>query len=214
MNQTAVLVILGDRTAAEILEAAELAHHGRFAAIEQVYYDPATFATKLVPEVSCGGRRPVYFHAGVAHETLKREMVAACTEAGWQPMTIVHPTAVISPSAYVGAGVFVGPLAVISTNAVVEDHALVHIHASVGHDAHLGRWTTILPGARISGKVHVGERSLVGSNAFVAAGVHIGADCRIDALSYVRHNLPDAHLLSPRSPQPLRRIDLSQPTSA
>jgi UDP-3-O-[3-hydroxymyristoyl] glucosamine N-acyltransferase len=205
MNRPKVLVIFGERTATEILEAAQLAYASDFASIERLYFDEATFAEVVVPRLTSSDST-IYFHVGIANDELKMQVVDACESQGWQAFTVIHPTAVISPSARLAPGVFVGPLAVVSSHATVESHSIVHIHASIGHDAHIGAYTAILPGARISGKVHIGQRALIGSNVFVAAGKSIGDGCRVDALSYVNQDLPPNHLLSPRYPKPIPRV--------
>lgn len=200
-------MILGDRTAHEVYEAALLGHGEQFGAIEKIYFEPDKFTNDDVPRLAALAV-DIYFHAGMANDVLKRQVVEACRSNGWQPQSVIHPTAVISPSATIQPGVFVGPLAVVSSQAVVEQHAIVHIHASVGHDARIGAYSAILPGARISGHVTIGTRSLIGSNAFVAAGKTIGNDCRIDALSYVQHDVQDGHVVSPRYPRPLKRVEM------
>lgn len=205
MSRPEVLVVLGERTATEILEAAQLGYASDFASIERLYFDEVTFAEVDAPRLTNTGST-IYFHVGIARDELKMRVVDACESQGWKAFTVVHPTAVVSPSARLAPGVFVGPLAVVSSHAIVEKHSIIHIHASIGHDAHIGQYTAILPGARISGKVQVGQRSLIGSNAFVAAGKSIGDDCRVDALSYVNQDLPPNHLLSPRYPKPIPRV--------
>lgn len=201
------LIVLGDRTAIEVVEAAELAWGGRFESIERLYFDPRQFFSEDVPRYATLGDTVNYI-VGVAGDKLKQEIVAACDSVGWTACSVVHPTAVVSPSAQIGAGVFVGPVAVVSSHAVVESHALVHLHASVGHDSHIGPFAVILPGARISGKVKVGARALVGSNAFVGAGTTVGEDARVDALCYVAHDVPAAHLISPRAAKAILRVDM------
>ncbi len=202
-----VLVILGDRTAQEILEAAQLAYGDQFSHIEKCYYEPQKFSSEDSVRINALSDS-VFFHVGVATDGLKQTIVLACEQVGWKPFTVIHPSAVISRSAQVGDGVFVGPLAVVSSEAIICDHSIVHIHASVGHNSTIGSYSAILPGARISGNVRIGDRALVGSNAFVAAGKTVGDNCRVDALAYVHQDLPDGFIISPRHPKPLRRADL------
>jgi UDP-3-O-[3-hydroxymyristoyl] glucosamine N-acyltransferase len=199
------LLIFGDKTANEILEAAQLTGPTVFASIQKRYFDPSSFESELVPQIRKDSGE-VFFHAGVADVELKRTMVQKCLEQGWKPFTVVHPSAVISPSAKLGVGVFIAPLAVISSNAIVGKYGIVHIHASIGHDAMIGEYSAILPGARISGSVTIGDRVLVGSNAVVGAGIKIGDDCQVDALTYVPRDLEAKHILSVRAKGPLKRI--------
>ncbi|MEO8270415.1 MAG: hypothetical protein ABI557_11900 [Aureliella sp.] len=205
MSQPKILVVLGERTAAEIVETAQLANGAEFGSIERLYFDATRFVAEDVPRLSASGAE-VYYHVGIAGDALKQKVVQACERFGWKAHSVIHPSAVISPSAVLDPGVFVGPLAVVSSYAVVGQHSIIHIHASIGHDVKIGAFSAVLPGARISGNVLVGLRVLIGSNAFVAAGKSIGDDCRVDAMSYVNQDLPANHMLSPRFPKPVPRV--------
>lgn len=197
------LVVVGDKTANEVLEAANLCCSQDFGTIEKIFFDENDFEQRHVHRLSA---TEVSFIVGIADDVVKSSIIERCKRAAWSPFTVVHPLAVVSPSAEIGVGVFIGPLAVVSSNAVVGDHCIVHIHSSVGHDAVIGPMCSILPGARVSGSVQIGARTLVGSNAFVAAGASVGSDCRIDAQAYVRDELHAGYIASPRAPHPVRRV--------
>jgi UDP-3-O-[3-hydroxymyristoyl] glucosamine N-acyltransferase len=204
-----VLVIFGNRTAIEVAEAVELGDRSLFDELLVRYFAEPEFSQSLAAELESKHTR-IYFHAGVADVIAKQEIVSLCVARNWIPYSVIHPSAVISRSAKIGAGVFVGPLAVVSANAVVEDFSIVHIHASVGHDALVGEYSAILPGARISGNVRVGKRVFVGSNAFINAGVSVGDDSQVDALTYVARNVPEAMLCSVRLNRPVPRLKKGQ----
>ncbi len=205
-----ILIIFGDKTAEEVLEAAKLGYGDQFDEIRKLYFERESFLSQHLPDIS-GRFRDVYYHVGVANVRIKHEIDEQVEELGWKRFTIVHPSAVISPSARIGTGVFVGPLAVISSKATIGDHGIVHIHASVGHDVEIGECCAILPGARISGSVTMGDRVLIGSNAFLAAGIRIGDDCQVDALTYVRRDLEPGYLASVRTRKPVKRLDIAKP---
>jgi UDP-3-O-[3-hydroxymyristoyl] glucosamine N-acyltransferase len=200
-----VLVIFGSRTALEVAEAASLGHPNRFADILVRYFEEPEFSDSIAPALESKYKR-VFYHAGVADIATKHKIVTACKTRDWIPFSVIHPTAVVAASASIGSGCFVGPLAVVSSHAKLGDHVIVHIHASIGHDSILGEYSSVLPGARVSGNVKVGCRVLVGSNAFLNAGIAIGDDSQIDALTYVARDLPSAMIQSVRTPQPIPRL--------
>jgi len=200
------LIVFGDKTANEVLEAAKLAHSESFGTMERLYFEEPTFTEVHLPKHRQSGA-DCYYNIGVADVVVKQRIQKRCEEIGWIPFTVVHPTAVVSPTARLGNGVFVGPLAIVSTSAYVGDHSIVHLHASIGHDATIGEHCVILPGARISGSAILGNRVLIGSNAFVNAGVRIGHDCQVDALTYVSRELLDWHVLSVRAKRAMKRSE-------
>ncbi|MFN7842291.1 MAG: DapH/DapD/GlmU-related protein [Pirellula sp.] len=205
----AVLIIFGSRTALEVAEAAESCDSNSFDDVLVRFFAEPEFSDSIAPELESKYSK-VYFHAGVADVAAKQEIVSACVARNWIPHSILHPTAVVSRDAKIGKGVFVGPLAVVSTQATVEDYAIIHIHASIGHDSIVGEYTSILPGARVSGNVRIGKRVLVGSNAFLNAGISIGDDSQIDALTYVARNLLPSMLCSVRIARPVPRLKKEQ----
>jgi UDP-N-acetylglucosamine acyltransferase len=121
----------------------------------------------------------------------------------------VHPTAIVAPGARLGAGVRVGPFAVIEDGAVVGDGCEIRAHAVVKSHVVLGRDNRIHEGAVIGGEpqdlsfqggetgVVIGERNvlregvtvhrstkpgsatIMGSDCFLMAYVHLGHDCRL-----------------------------------
>jgi carbonic anhydrase/acetyltransferase-like protein (isoleucine patch superfamily) len=199
------LIVFGDKTANEVLEAANLGYGNDFGYIERIYFEEADFTQNHLPKYMALGVS-VFYNIGIANVEWKQKIEARCNQIGWKPITIVHPTAFVSPSAQLAAGIFVGPMAVISTNAVIAKHSIVHLHSSIGHDSVVGEYSVVLPGARISGAARIGDRVLIGSNAFVNAGVRIGNDCQVDALTYVSRDLEAGHLLSVRAKGSIPRI--------
>ena len=182
-----------------------LGYQQSFDSIERLYFEEPAFTNVHLPKHEASGRE-IYYNIGVVDLRIKQLIHKRCIEIGWRPFTVVHPSAVVSPTAQLGEGVFIGPMAVVSTSASVGDHCIVHIHASIGHDAKIGEHCVILPGARISGSAKIGDRVLIGSNAFVNVGVQIGNDCQVDALTYVRRDLLDWHILSVGAPRAMKRI--------
>lgn len=200
-----LLVIFGSRTALEVAEAASLGHPDQFTEILVRYFEEPEFSNSLASALESKYKR-IFFHAGVADVSTKHTIVSACKARGWEPFSVIHPSAVVAESASIGHGSFIGPLAVVSSHAKLGEHVIVHIHASIGHDASIGDYTSVLPGARVSGNVRIGQRALIGSNAFLNAGIEIGDDSQIDALTYVARDLGPRMIQSVRTSQPLPRI--------
>jgi UDP-N-acetylglucosamine acyltransferase len=118
----------------------------------------------------------------------------------------VHPTAVVAQGARLGAGVSIGPFAVIEDGAVVGDDCEIRAHAVVKSHVVLGRGNRVHEGAVLGGEpqdlsftggetgVVIGDRNViregvtvhrstkpggatvVGSDCFLMAYVHLGHD--------------------------------------
>jgi len=209
MNTSQNLIVFGDRTADEIVDVVESHFAGRFSKVEKYFCDKKTFGADSLPGLTEPTGRVSYI-LGVVDIQLRVNIERACRTAGWEPVSIVHPSAMISKSAKIGPGCFVASGCAVSVNAELGSHCLVHFNSTIGHDAVLGAHCTVLPGARISGQVRLGAGVMVGSNAVVFQHLQVGELSQIDALTYVRENVGERQILSCRANGPVKRLDLPQ----
>jgi UDP-N-acetylglucosamine acyltransferase len=135
------------------------------------------------------------------------------------PAMSVHPSAIVSPDAHLGQGVVVGPFAVVEDGAVVGDGCEIRAHAVVRSAARLGRGNHVHEGAVLGGEPQdlsftggetglvVGDRNVIregvtlhrsakpgsatviGSDCFLMAYVHVAHDDRIGDRVIVANNV-------------------------
>ncbi len=199
-----VLVIIGESTADEIRAAAQRNSVEPWDRIEKIWFDIDAPSKSLQPILQ--EHKLAKFIVGIAEPDLRRAAVTAAEAAGLIAVSVIDPSASIDPLARIAPGCFVAANAVVSSRAQLSGHVMVHFNASIGHDSQVGEYAVVLPGARVSGQVSVGESAMVGSNAFVYQGVKIGSAARVDALTYVREDLPDRRTISVRRPE-AHRLD-------
>ena len=192
------LIVFGNETADEIVSAAEEVGGDQFDVIRKfVFHEKIGSDPEYLNFVRSHSN--LSYIIGMTDVRLKPKVKAFADESNMTPVSIVHPTAYVAPSATIGNGVFVAPQAVISVNANVEDHCIIHIHSSVGHDCKIGMFCVVLPGARISGNVSLGKSVMIGSGAFIFQGVTLGYRSQVDALTYVRYDVPEKQMVSCRT---------------
>lgn len=131
----------------------------------------------------------------------------------------LHPTALIGPGARLGAGVSVGPYAVIEDDVVIGDGTEVRAHAVVKRYTTLGSGNTLHEGAILGGEpqdvsfveartelrigdgnriregvtLHRGSKpgsaTVIGSECFLMACVHVAHDDQIGDLVILANNV-------------------------
>jgi sugar O-acyltransferase (sialic acid O-acetyltransferase NeuD family) len=101
---------------------------------------------------------------------LRRKAVAACTEAGLLPTTVIHPGAELSRWTAVSEGAVIYPGSVLTTNVSIGAHVQINAHCSVSHDVSIGDFSTLSPGAHIAGHVRIGNDVFVGIGASIING--------------------------------------------
>lgn len=84
----------------------------------------------------------------------------------------IHPTAQIDPSAQIGPNAAIGPFVVISAGVRIGANARIAAQVFVGNNTQIGDDALILTGARIMGRVLIGDRficqpgAVIGSDGF------------------------------------------------
>ena len=104
----------------------------------------------------------------------------------------ISSSAVISSfNATIEAGVAVLTHVIIECGAYISEGALINNTAVISHDAHIGKYCVISPGAKVLGRVSIGDFSEIGSNAVILPSRHVGKYCKIGAGAVVTRDVPD-----------------------
>src|SRR5690242_5871825 len=82
--------------------------------------------------------------------------------AGLELVQAIHPSAVSSATAAIGRNVMVAPGAIVCTDARIADGTIVNTAAAVDHECDIGEAAFLAPGARLAGRVTVGEGAFIG----------------------------------------------------
>jgi len=93
---------------------------------------------------------------------------------GREPATVVHPKSDIPRSVPIGKGTVILSGATTSPMASIGEHVYLSHGCLVGHDCRIEAFSTILPGAVVSGDTVLGEACQIGSNATVREKIKIG----------------------------------------
>ena len=126
----------------------------------------------------------------VGANALRRRLYDRCVELGLVPVAVLHPSAILLGGAEVDAGAQVCAQAVIGVAAHVGQNVIVNTAASIDHDVVLEAHAFVGPGARLAGRVRVGEEAHVGIGAVVREGITIGRGALVAAGAVVVKNVP------------------------
>lgn len=96
--------------------------------------------------------------------------------------SFIHPTALImSDDVVIGEGSFIGANSILTTNIQIGKHAILNRGNQIGHDCIIGNYFSAMPGAIVSGNVHIGNRVYLGTNSTVIERKEILHDIKIGA---------------------------------
>ena len=118
----------------------------------------------------------------------------------------VHPTAIVSPDAQLGRDVSIGPYAVVEDRAVVGDGCEIRAHAVVKRHTRLGAGNRVHEGAVLGGEpqdlsfpghetaVVIGDRNVIREGVTIhrstkpGGATVVGSDCFLMAYVHVAHD--------------------------
>jgi sugar O-acyltransferase (sialic acid O-acetyltransferase NeuD family) len=96
--------------------------------------------------------------------------------------SFVHPTAIImSDDVKIGEGSFIGANSILTANIKIGRHAILNRGNQIGHDCIIGNYFSAMPGAIVSGNVHIGNRVYLGTNSTIIEKKDLLHDIKIGA---------------------------------
>ncbi|MEM9227302.1 MAG: acetyltransferase [Verrucomicrobiota bacterium] len=130
------------------------------------------------------GNAGVGFHCAIGNNGVRKAVAEKMQAAGLLPVTLIHPHAIVTEDVEIGAGTYIGAGTVVSIRARLGMHTLVNLNVTVGHDAVVGDYAQLCPGARVNGCCQVGAEALIGSNAVIEPGKSVGSGATLAACSF------------------------------
>ncbi len=116
---------------------------------------------------------------GFGDNARREQLTGFALAAGYELVTVRHPSAVVARSAAVGAGSILHAGCVIGVEAALGRCVIVNTLASVDHDCEVGDFAQIAPGAHLAGRVKLGRRAFVGVGASIRQGTVVNADATV-----------------------------------
>lgn len=133
----------------------------------------------------------VQFIIGIGTGKIRRTMDERFTLAGFTAATLVHPAATLGHDVRIGPGSVICAGVRVTTNITLGRHVHLNINSTVGHDCDLEDYVTINPLVAISGGVHIGKASMMGTHSAVLQNLSIGAGSTVGAGACVVKDVPD-----------------------
>ena len=111
----------------------------------------------------------------IGNNAVREKLHAQVREAGFELLTVIHPTAFVSPTAILGAGCAVMAGAVVGTEAELGEGAIVNCGATVDHHCRVDAFGHLGVNACMAGG------SVLGHRAWMQAGSALGYGVQVEA---------------------------------
>ena len=127
----------------------------------------------------------------IGDNMIRREKYDLYLQAGYAPVTVIHPSAVISPWAEIGKGTVVMANAVINPDASIGDNAVLYTSCTIDHECRISDHAYISPGCNVCGQANVRTGAMLGAGAVVLPGISIGEWSVVGAGAVVTKDVAD-----------------------
>ena len=140
--------------------------------VESFYVDPPNPTRAAYP--------PIYseltyidkknsFITAIGNPSVKERFHQKALDYGMKPCQplLFNCTVGISSKNSIGDNTVICPNTTVTSNVTIGKGCTIHYNCTIGHDAKLGDFVTVLPGANISGNVTIGNKVTVGCNACI-----------------------------------------------
>jgi sugar O-acyltransferase (sialic acid O-acetyltransferase NeuD family) len=130
------------------------------------------------------------FVIGIGDVKIKKQLIDKLIVKGSKFINLIHPTAVIADTAMIGKGNIIAPFVLISNCAKIDDFVIFNVYSSCGHDAKVGKYSTLSPYASATGFVVLEDEVFLGTHSTVIPGKIIGYKSKVSANSVVMRDVP------------------------
>ena len=123
--------------------------------------------------------------------TRRRVMERVLKNPALKAATLIDPSAIVGRNAAVGAGCVVCAGTVMAISSRLADHVIVNLNCTIGHDTVLDEFCTVHPGSNLSGKVHVGACTDIGTGTKIIQGKTVCPGCVLGAGAVVVRDITE-----------------------
>lgn len=127
----------------------------------------------------------------IGNPALKRVLSEKLRNVGFRFPSLIHPKSVVSDRVILEEGVIVSPNCTVSPDVTLKTFSYLNFGVGVGHDATIGKFVQINPGAQLGGFTNIDDETIVGSGSTILQGVTIGKRVTIASGSVVYSNVDD-----------------------
>lgn len=108
-----------------------------------------------------------------------------------QPATLIDPAVVIGRNVQIEPGCVICAGTVLAISCRISENSIVNLNCTIGHDTVLEPYCTVHPGSNLSGRVHVGDCTDIGTGTKIIQGLSVCPGCIIGAGSVVVKNITE-----------------------
>lgn len=108
-----------------------------------------------------------------------------------RPAALIDPAAIVGRNVQIGQGSVVCAGVVLTVSVHLAEHTIVNLNCTIGHDVVLEPYCTVHPGSNLSGRVHVGACTDIGTGTKIIQGLAVCSGCTLGAGTVVVRDITE-----------------------
>jgi len=146
----------------------------------------------------CGGieylarQSHVYAVCAIGAASVRQKVLEILLDSPVKFATLVDPSVILSERVKLGAGTIICAGTILTVDIEIGDHVIINLSCTIGHDCRIQNYVTIYPTVNVSGNVHVGECTEIGTGTQIIQGKSIAPHTIIGAGAVVVRDLTES----------------------
>ena len=126
----------------------------------------------------------------VGENAARKKLFEKVQKAGFNCVSLIHPSAIISQSASIsGENVAIMPFVAINARAVIEAGVILNTACVIEHECLVGAFSHISVGAKLAGNVKIGKACFLGVNSCVLPNLSLVGEVILGAGGVATKNI-------------------------
>lgn len=127
----------------------------------------------------------IYAICAIGNEAIKKRIIESIYNPRVHYATLIDPNVIMCKGSECGEGSYIFANCVLDINVKVGKHVFVSFNSSISHDTVLCDYVSVFPGGNVSGKVIVGESTVLGTGTKIIQGLCVSPNVMTGAGSVV-----------------------------
>lgn len=123
----------------------------------------------------------VYAVCAIGAAKVRKSVIEKIQESSIKFATLIDPSALISKRVEVGEGTIICANSILTVDIKIGKHVIINLDCTIGHDDIIDDFVTIYPSVNVSGNVHLGECSELGTGMQIIQGKTVAKNTIIGA---------------------------------
>ena len=134
----------------------------------------------------------VYAVCSITNGVIKKRVLSQIHNPLVTFASLIDPSVLFCRGSSCGVGCIICAGTILAMDATIGNHVHINFNCSIGHDALISDYCSVFPGVNVSGRVKIGESTVVGTGSKIIQGKTIASHVMIGAGAVVVRDIMES----------------------